>query len=71
MVIDKPQEEIDPNLFSNLTKQIPVWHYKFISRKSYLAFSCEEKEKLNKNYYQDTKSCGSWEFFIIILLLLR
>ena len=51
MVADNNQEDIDPNLFSDFMKQIPIQDYATISRDSYLALSHDEKEKLITYYF--------------------
>ena len=51
MVADNNQEDIDPNLFSDFVKQIPIQDYATISRDSYLALSHDEKEKLITHYF--------------------
>ena len=46
--------------FNNFMKQIAIWDYSSISRDSYLALSCEEKEKLVKSYYLNMKKTQRW-----------
>ena len=47
-------------------KKVTVWDYASITRDSYLALSHDEKEKLIRRYYFDTKSRGgSGKFYFI------
>ena len=59
---DNFQEDIDANVFVEFMKKVTIWDYASITRESYLALSCDEKEKLIRGYYSNMESRGSLKF---------
>ena len=69
-IADNVQEDIDTNLHGEFMKNVTIWDHASITKDSYLALSHDEKEKLIRRYYFDTKSRGgSGKFYFISIFV--
>ena len=68
-ITNNATETFDEQLFSEFMERVPVWDHANISRENYLSLSHDDKEKIIRQYYSDTKARSSGKFGPIYCLL--